>query len=94
MSTYDDKKNRIEFLSKYLNSQLAVKYDDFVDYPKKINERILLFTKLKKYYYIPENFGDSEYYKNSMASKNELGKNIFKNAIKMNLQKILFLFFR
>ena len=41
------KKNRIEFLSKYLNSQLAVKYDDFVDYPKKINERILLFTKLK-----------------------------------------------
>ena len=91
MSTYDDKKNRIELLSKHLNSQFAVKYDDFVDYPKKINERILLFTKLKNYYYIPENFGDSEYYKNSMASKNELGKNIFKNAIKMNLQKILFL---
>ena len=70
--TYSDRNERIEILSKKLNEGFAVKYDDFADYPKKANERILLFTKLKNNHYIPDNFGNSEYYKRSMDSKNNI----------------------
>ena len=88
--TYSDRDKRIEILTNKLNEGFAVKYDDFADYPKRANGRILLFTKLKNNQYIPEIFGNTEYYKRSMDSKNNLEKNIFKNAMIMdiNLQKI------
>ena len=90
MCTYSDKNDRIELLSQKLNEGFAVKYEDFTDYPKNANGRIRLFTNLIKNNYIPDNFGNSEYYKSSMESKNNLEKNIFKNAMIMdiNLQKI------
>ena len=90
MCTYSDKNDRIELLSQKLNEGFAVKYEDFTDYPKNANGRIRLFTNLIKNKYIPDNFGNSEYYKSSMESKNNLEKNIFKNAMIMdiNLQKI------
>ena len=90
MCTLSFRYERIELLSQKLNEGFAVKYDDFVDYPKKASGRILLFIKLIYNKYIPDNFGNSEYYKNSMESKNNLEKNIFKNAMIMdiNLQKI------
>ena len=88
--SYSDGYKRINLLSKHLNKELAVKYNDFIDHPKKFNEKILLFVNLKNYAIIPFHFTDSEYYKLSMNSKNELEKNIFKDAVNMNknLQKI------
>ena len=90
LSTYIDRNRRIELLKNNLKINFAVKYDDFIDYPKKLNDRINLFTKLKKNKFIPGEFADSEYYKYSMDSKNYLEKNIFKNAliIDNNINKI------
>ena len=90
LSTYIDRNRRIELLKNNLKINFAVKYDDFIDYPKKLNDRINLFTKLKKNEFIPGDFADSEYYKYSMDSKNYLEKNIFKNAliIDNNINKI------
>jgi hypothetical protein len=80
-----------ELLNARLKKEFAVKYNDFVNYPKKANGRIILFTRLLKNNYKPENFEDSEYYKCSLESKNNLEKNIYKDAVTMyfNLQKIL-----
>ena len=81
---------RDEFLETYLKSEHAVKYDDFVYYPKILSDRIYLFEKLKKYKFIPGIHIYSKYYRDSMEAKNNLKKNIFKNAEKMyiNLDKI------
>ena len=84
LSTYNDKMNRNQLLQNSLTNKLAVEYSDFIDYPKKLNERIALFTNLRNNNFIPGNFKDSDYYKDSMASKNYLEKNIFKNAIIIN----------
>ena len=86
-----DKSRGNELLKNKLKKEFAVKYNDFVDYPKKANGRIILFTRLLKNNYKPENFEDSEYYKCSLESKNNLEKNIYKDAVTMyfNLQKIL-----
>ena len=91
LCTCDCRDEKIELLSKYLNYQLAVKYSDFINFPKKNCEKILLFTKLKNNDYIPGDFEESDYYKCSMASKNQLEKNTFKDASNMNinLDKIL-----
>ena len=91
LCTCDLRDEKIELLSKYLNYQLAVKYSDFINFPKKNCEKILLFTKLKNNDYIPGDFEESDYYKCSMASKNQLEKNTFKDASNMNinLDKIL-----
>ena len=89
LSTYSiDERNK--FLKDNLKPRYAVKYDDFVDYPKIINERIDLFTKLKEKKLIPGIFKDSEYYNDSMKVKNILEKNTFKNVDMMiiNLNKI------
>ena len=89
MCTYD-KEKRADMIKPYLNKNFAVKFIDFVHYPYKIEERIYLFTKLKKSGIIPSNFKDSDYYKNSMNSKNELEKMKFKDATEMspNMDKI------
>ena len=62
---WNNKNDRIELLSQKLNEGFAVKYEDFTDYPKNANGRIRLFTNLININYIPDNFGNSEYYKSS-----------------------------
>ena len=91
LCTCIDRFRGIELLSTNLKKEFAVRYSDFVNYPKIPAERILLFTRLKNNHYIPENFSDSEYYKCSMDSINHLEKNIYKDVVIMffNLQQIL-----
>ena len=89
LCTCNDRDSRIELLNSRLKKEFAVEYNDFVYYPEKANQRIVLFTKLKNNHYLT-NFENSEYYKCSMESKNNLEKNTYKDAAKMylNLQKI------
>ena len=92
-STFPDEYNRIKTLKKYLelnSGNFEVRYSDFVNYPNKIEERLLLFTNLKNKKIIQNYFEDSDYYKHSINSKKYLKKNIFKDGIKMqsNIQKI------
>ena len=69
---------------------LAVNYTDFSQYPFNIEERIILFVNLKNENIIQEYFKDSDYYRDSMNSKNDLEKNVFINGLKMqsNMQII------
>ena len=90
-STKPDEVSRIAFLGNYLENggeNYVVKYSDFSTYPDKVEERILLFTELKYSKYIPAHF--QEYYKNSIKAKNDIEKNIFKDALLMhsNITKI------
>ena len=95
MSTQPDQTSKIDFLRTYIDYDtggdiFAVKYYDFVNYPRKIDERIILFTNLCNYNYIPDYFEDSLYYKNSIKAKYDLEKNTFKDALIMrtNILKI------
>ena len=93
ISTYPDDISRIGILKPYLENKgknLAVNYTDFSQYPFNIEERIILFVNLKNENIIQEYFKDSDYYKDSMHSKNDLEKNVFINGLKMqsNMQKI------
>jgi len=93
ISTYPDDISRIGILKPYLENKgnnLAVNYTDFSQYPQNIGERLLLFTNLKNKNILQEYFKDSDYYKDSMRSKNDLQKNVFINGLKMqsNMQKI------
>ena len=92
ITTYEYK-FRTDILGKYLDSDgknLAVKYSDFSNYPNKLEERLILFINLKNYGIIPTYFAHSDYYKDSMKSKNYIEHNIFKDCIVMsnNLDKI------
>jgi len=89
----DDIDKKLEILHKHLDfngEEYAVKYTDYAHYPDIVEERINLFTDLKQYGFIPKYFKDSVYYKKSMNSKNEITKNIFKDAVIMhsNIEKI------
>ena len=84
MSTYPYLNSRIDILTNYLideGENYAVKYSDFVNYPKKVVERIMLFTNLINLDIIPTFFGDSAYYKNSVNAKNYIAQNTFKDAL-------------
>ena len=73
----------------YEGESLAVKYTDFIEYPNFTEERITLFTNLKKYKLI-DYFKNTLYYKYSINSKNDLDRIIYKDAIRMinNMNKI------
>ena len=93
MTTYPDDCSRIDILKNYLEEGgkfYAVNYTDFSQYPQNIGERLLLFTKLKNKKILQDYFEDSDYYRDSMNSKNELEKNVFIDGLKMqsNLEKI------
>ena len=94
MTTLPDHHSKIKLLGDYLvsggNNFFAVKYSDFVLYPVKVEETIILFTNLKNHGIIPRFFEDSLYYKNSMNAKFYIEKNSYKDALIMysNLQKI------
>ena len=67
-----------------------MKYSDFSNFPNIFEERLILFINLKNYGIIPTYFAHSDYYKDSMKSKNYIEHNIFKDCIVMsnNLDKI------
>ena len=93
MSTYPDIYSRVNFLENFLKSDsehLAVKYTDFVHYPNKVEETIILFANLRNKMIIPKYLEDSVYYKNSMNAKNYIEQNLFKDATIMypNLSKL------
>ena len=93
MSTYPDIYSRVNFLENFLKSDsehLAVKYTDFVHYPNKVEETIILFANLRNKMIIPKYLEDSVYYKNSMNAKNYIEPNLFKDATIMypNLSKL------
>ena len=92
MSTYPDIYSRVNF-ENFLKSDsehLAVKYTDFVHYPNKVEETIILFANLRNKMIIPKYLEDSVYYKNSMNAKNYIEPNLFKDATIMypNLSKL------
>ena len=89
MCTLSDNNKKSEYLKDNLKTEFAVRYSDFASYPKFANERITLFTKLKNFRFLSE-IKNTEYYERSMAAKNNLEKNTFKDATIMyfNLQKI------
>ena len=101
MSTYPDIYSRVNFLENFLKSDsehLAVKYTDFVHYPNKVEETIILFANLRNKMIIPKYLEDSVYYKNSMNAKNYIEQNLFKDAAIMNpnlskLEELLEIFF-
>ena len=86
-STYPDRKSQIEILKNYLENEgdyFAVKYSDFVGYPKYLSGRLYLFTRLsiKK---LLDAFIETEYYSKSFDAKNHIEQNIVKDAFQIEL---------
>jgi len=77
----EESDERLAYLYKNLKPEYAVRKEDFIDYPNKIQESIYLFTNLYlgkyfSYKYITE----LDYYKNSINAKEELINLTFKQA--------------
>ena len=62
----------------------AVKYSDYVGYPKTHSEKLMLFTKLKNKGMLND-FLDTEYYKKSIDAKYYIEQNNVKDALVMEL---------
>ena len=70
---------RLVYLYRNLKPEHAVRKDDFVDFPSKIEERISLFSYLYFFNYITE----LDYYQNSIKSKSELIKLTYEQGMKI-----------
>ena len=79
-----EQKERLVYLYQNLKPEHAVKKEDFVEYPYKIEERIALFTYLYFAKYFTYNYiTELDYYKNSINSKKELMKLPYEKGMKI-----------
>ena len=80
----EESNERLSFLYKNLKPEYAVKKEDFIDYPSKIQETISLFTYLYFGKYFSYNYiTELDYYKNSLNAKKELINLTYEQAEKI-----------
>ena len=102
-TTLSNEEEKFEYLKKNLDEKYAVQMDDFVPYPEKKTERIILFTSLinAKVFIKNKNLRQLGYYKKSIESKSNIlnlkykdANSFYKDEEKNKaLQSLLFNFF-
>ena len=80
----EESNERVAYLYKNLKTEYAVKKEDFIDYPNKIEETISLYTYLYFGKYFSYNYiTELDYYKNSINAKKELMNLTYEQAEKI-----------
>ena len=97
LNTFDDEDDKLNYLEEHLKDEYAVRVEDFIHYPSKIEDRLILFTNLYNGNLLNETIEDTDYYKNSIKSKDNLENLKIKDIMIMykNLGEFpnLFIFF-
>ena len=78
----DDEDDQDNFLLNNLSIDYAIKIEDFIDYPNIIHPRIYLFGQLyKANFFLKTIIQNTEYYKSSINSKNNITSLSYKYAL-------------
>ena len=76
-----DGHNKVDFLINNLKDEYAVKTEDFIHYPTKIEDRIILFTNLYNSKSFDEQVTKTNYYIQSIKSKDNIQSLKYKDVI-------------
>ena len=81
--TFYDETERINYLLQNLSIKYAIRLEDFINYPLIKGDRLKLFTNLynDRYFIKNENIAKTEYYKESIESKDKINTLKYKDAI-------------
>ena len=83
VTTFDDRNDKLNYLELNLSEKYAVKTEDFIHYPFKIEDSIILFTNLYNANCFEDIIYDTDYYKKSIKSKDNLENLKFKDVMIM-----------